>query len=205
MGQLQALLAQVRAGGAATLGELLTHRGLLSPAELAALMSRLQAAQRSPSGRFNLPEHRPGDPEQLGDYRILKRLGAGGMGAVYLAEHVKAGVRYALKTTLARPLGHRRQRFKREGEAQAKSGAHPNVVSVHVADEQDGQLYLVMDLCEGGDLEARLESGLLEPEETMRMVGDLARGRRIATCAAGSTRSGASGTPSPRKRRPRTS
>ena len=50
------------------------------------------------------------------------------------------------------------ERFRREGEAQARVGSHPNVVSVHALEAWEGRLCLVMDLAEGGDLEARLRS-----------------------------------------------
>src|SRR5690606_8660426 len=66
--------------------------------------------------------------------------------------------------------------FRREGRAQAAADAHPNVVRVHASEEQDGVLYLAMDLAAGGDLARRIARGPLPPPEAARLVRDLARG-----------------------------
>ena len=85
----------------------------------------------------------------VGSYRVLRELGAGGMGAVYEVEHVTLGVHYALKTfTLEK--GHAelfRQRFLAEGRLLARL-SHPNLVRVFdlAYDEESDLLYYVMDL-----------------------------------------------------------
>ena len=93
--------------------------------------------------------------EQIGKYRVLERLGSGGMGTVYLCEHLLVGRRVAVKvlpnnlaanpSTLAR--------FYREARA---SGVldHPNLVKAHDVDH-DGKLhFLVMDYVEGANLQS---------------------------------------------------
>ena len=89
----------------------------------------------------------PGD--EIDQYRIVRVLGQGGMGAVYEVEHVKLGVHYALKTfTLAD--GHVelfRQRFLAEGKVLARLN-HPNIARVFDLDydEATGEAFFVMDL-----------------------------------------------------------
>lgn len=92
-------------------------------------------------------------PEQLGDYRILEKLGEGGVGAVYRALHVKLDRVVALKTLGARFLGDQRAmaRFEREMRAVGQLD-HPNVVRAHDAREFDGVPMLVMEYVDGMDL-----------------------------------------------------
>lgn len=89
-------------------------------------------------------------PERLGDFRLLRRLGGGGMGVVYLAEQEPLGRRVALK--LVRPeqlffLGARK-RFQREAEAAARL-QHPGIVPVYTVGEENGIPYFAMELVEG--------------------------------------------------------
>jgi serine/threonine-protein kinase len=99
----------------------------------------------------------PGDP-MLGRvidnrYRIVSRLGAGGMGAVYRVEHLAMGKQAAMKVlhpalTSDPELG---ARFRREAEAVSRL-SHPNTVQVFDFGEQKGLMYLVMELVRGEDL-----------------------------------------------------
>jgi tRNA A-37 threonylcarbamoyl transferase component Bud32 len=83
-------------------------------------------------------------------YRVLQLLGQGGMGAVYLAEHLVMGRRVAIKTINAHLLANRDAvpRFRREVRAAAKL-AHPNVVAAHDAEQAGGLHFLVMEYVEG--------------------------------------------------------
>ncbi len=118
----------------------------------------------------------PSAAERLGDYVLLEPLGSGGMGTVWLAQHATTGARYALKVFPKGGDPARAERFRREGQAQARVDAHPNVVTVHHLGEDDERLFLVMDLAPGGDLAERLEAGPLDPREAARCVACLARG-----------------------------
>ncbi len=85
----------------------------------------------------------------IGNYRVIRSLGQGGMGAVYEVEHTKLGVRYAMKTFTLQE-GHVelfRKRFSAEGKILARLN-HPNLVRVIDLDidEGIGALYFVMDL-----------------------------------------------------------
>ncbi len=83
-------------------------------------------------------------------YRILRQLGAGGMGEVYLAEDAKLGRQVALKV-LAHESAQdpdRRARFEREARAIAALN-HPNIVTIHSVEEDQGILFITMELVEG--------------------------------------------------------
>src|SRR5947209_18290008 len=86
-------------------------------------------------GRMAMPRHQE-LPEQFGRYRILDKLGAGGMGAVYLAEDTKLGRKVALKVPHFK-LGDGTailERFRREARLAAGID-HPNFCQVHDVDE----------------------------------------------------------------------
>jgi serine/threonine protein kinase len=107
------------------------------------------------------PEADPavGIPEQLGEYRLLRRLGAGGMGVVYLAEQTSLGRTVALK--LVRPeqrfFPGARERFRREVEAIARL-ADPGIVPIHAVGETDGIAYFTMEYVRGATLAEAIAS-----------------------------------------------
>jgi serine/threonine protein kinase len=98
-------------------------------------------------------------------YRIEERIGRGGMGLVYRAEHINLRRRAAIKIIapeLAETSGFR-ERFNREARI-AAALQHPNIVTVYDAGEEDGLLYLAMQYIEGSDLSSVLRSqGRLRP------------------------------------------
>jgi len=89
----------------------------------------------------------------LDDYRILRRLGAGGMGQVYLAEQVSLKRRVALKILKAELAADPTalQRFKREAEAVARV-THANIVQVYQIGAADGVHYMALEYVEGRNL-----------------------------------------------------
>jgi serine/threonine protein kinase len=103
--------------------------------------------------RFRAPE--PSLPDRLGDFRIVRELGRGGMGVVFEAVQESLGRPVALKV-LARHAqldpAHR-ERFRREAEAAARLH-HTNIVPVFGVGEQDGLPYYVMQLIAGSGLHA---------------------------------------------------
>jgi formylglycine-generating enzyme required for sulfatase activity len=120
-------------------------------------------------------------PRRLGEFRLLTQLGAGGMGIVYLAEQESLSRRVALKVIrpafAASPAS--RARFQREVAAVAKL-RHPNIVAVHTAGEQDGVLFLAMDLVEGEGLDERIDAAkargaTVDIDEAVRHALDVAR------------------------------
>jgi eukaryotic-like serine/threonine-protein kinase len=106
-----------------------------------------QAVQRLHDARGDLVCH------TFAQYRVVERLGGGGMGVVYVAEDLRLGRRVALKF-----LGpgvfrdrHAVERFRREARA-ASSLNHPHICTVHDIGEAEGQHFIVMELLEGKTL-----------------------------------------------------
>jgi hypothetical protein len=96
-----------------------------------------------------------------GKYRILRKIGAGGIGAVYAAEHIGLGSRVAVKVLRGAAAMDASEiaRLRREARVQV-SIEHPNVVRVLDLDQlPDGSIYVVMELLEGRSLATRLKSG----------------------------------------------
>ena len=96
-------------------------------------------------------------PERLGDYRILREVGRGGMGVVYEAEQESLGRRVALKVMAAQGLQNPKQllRFHREAKAAARLH-HTHIVPVFGVGEHDGTHFYVMQLIQGQGLDAVL-------------------------------------------------
>src|SRR5262245_10913394 len=139
-------------------------------------MDKTQIDPSRPASRP--PADAGGDPRSLGSYRVLRRLGEGGMGAVYLGYHEGDDARVAIKV-LGRELAGKQafvDRFYRE----AKSGAvlsHPNVVRT-LGVGQDGATgahYLVMEFVDGPSAQNLLEQGRLAIGDAVRITLDVAR------------------------------
>jgi eukaryotic-like serine/threonine-protein kinase len=105
-------------------------------------------------------------PQRLGDYRIVRMIGRGGMGIVYEAEQEALGRRVALKVLSAHLLSDERlrQRFRREAQAAARLH-HTNIVPVFGVGEQDGLCFYVMQLIAGQGLDRALRSPRPRPDE----------------------------------------
>jgi serine/threonine-protein kinase len=98
-----------------------------------------------------------------GQYRIRSLIAQGGMGAIYEAEHVTTGERYAIKALLEDAANQLEitRRFEREAFAM-KRLAHPNIVELlDVGAVEDGSLYVVMELVRGPTVRALLDGGAL--------------------------------------------
>ncbi len=91
--------------------------------------------------------------KELGHYRILKKIGSGGMGEVYLAEDTKLGRKIALKVLPSQLAEQpdRRRRFEQEAKAVAALN-HPNIVTVFSVENADGVHFITMEWVQGGNL-----------------------------------------------------
>src|SRR6266511_2270092 len=114
--------------------------------------------------------------EEFAGHRIEALLGRGGMGVVYLAEHLRLGRKVAIKLVnpeLASDDAFRR-RFLRESQA-AAALEHPNIVPIYDAGESEGLAYISMRHVDGLDLSALLKSeGSLSPDTAIAIAYQVA-------------------------------
>jgi serine/threonine protein kinase len=106
-------------------------------------------------------------PDRIGRYRILHKLGQGGMGIVYAAEDPSLGRRVALKT-ITHSDEESRRRFQREARA-AASVSHPNACQIFEIAEDAGRLFIAMELLDGEPLAERLKRGPLALTEALTL------------------------------------
>jgi hypothetical protein len=154
------------------------HTIPLPPGQIPTIAASDAGAPRPAFG----PPLAAGEVGTLGPYRVLKELGKGGMGAVYLALDTRLDRELALKVMppafAADPAA--RERFLREAKAAAKI-AHDNVVTVYEADERDGVPYIAMQRLRGCSLDAYLNRrGRPALPQVVRVARDAAAGLAAA-------------------------
>lgn len=115
----------------------------------------------------------------LGRYEVVKELGRGAMGTVYLGRDPKINREVAIKTLVydevePEQLKEVKKRFFQEAEAAGRL-SHPNIMTIYDAGEEHDMAYLAMELLSGKDLSAHCtKKSLLPHQEVMRVVGDVA-------------------------------
>ncbi|MFC1559321.1 protein kinase, partial [Gemmatimonadota bacterium] len=118
--------------------------------------------------------------EMIGHYRILDKLGSGGMGEVWLAEDTRLDRKVALKFLphFAAQDENEKARFKQEAKAAAKL-SHASIAQVYEIGEEDGRLYIVMEYVAGGSMRDHLDEAGGKPlplEKVMHWVEQTADG-----------------------------
>lgn len=113
---------------------------------------------------------RPSLPQRIGDFRVTREIGRGGMGVVYEAVQESLGRRVALKTLSEHldPRGDRLRRFQREARAIARLH-HSNIVDVFGSGQHDGHPFIAMRLIEGRGLDQLIDAGTATIDETVVM------------------------------------
>ncbi|MCK4513212.1 serine/threonine-protein kinase, partial [bacterium] len=118
----------------------------------------------------------------ISHYRILKELGEGGMGTVYLAEDLKLGRRVALKFLPESAMrdARVRQRFLREARS-ASALAHQNICTIYEIDEDgSGRTFISMACCDGESLDNRIRRGQIPVGEAVKIAIQIAQGLSAA-------------------------
>ncbi len=112
---------------------------------------------------------------RVGHYELCERIGAGGMGEVYLAIDMTAGRKAALKFLPRRYTGdpERLRRFQQEARAVARIN-HPNIVTAYEVGEHDSSYFIASELIDGETLRQRLLRGRIELEEAINIVTQIA-------------------------------
>ena len=115
------------------------------------------------------------DPDKVSHYRILEKLGAGGMGVVYLAEDMKLGRKVAIKI-----LGHefttnkdRLHRFEQEASA-ASNLNHPNILTIYEVGVDEGRHYITTEYIDGVTLRRKIAASPLQTPEILDIAVQVA-------------------------------
>ncbi len=111
----------------------------------------------------------------LGAYRVLEKIGEGGMGTVYLAKDARLGRRVALKLLPAHFARDEELVRRFEQEARAASALnHPNIITVHEIGEERGRLFIVTEFVEGKTLRERIWEGRFPVAEALDVCAQVA-------------------------------
>ncbi|WP_163992336.1 protein kinase domain-containing protein [Pyxidicoccus caerfyrddinensis] len=167
--------------------------GLLAAAEHEALRAHLRDCSecRAALGALEAPDDEPPEArgalvpgDRVGRFVVLYPVGEGGMGRVYAAYDPELDRNVALKVLHARQLRRldlpqAKARLEREARAMARL-SHPHVASIHDVGERDGQLFLVMELLEGGTLRQWLRERPRSRQEVLTAFAQAAEGLAAA-------------------------
>ncbi len=118
---------------------------------------------------------------KLGRYEIRKKLGAGGMGEVFLATDTQLERLVALKVLPAEFCcdAERVRRFKQEAKA-ASSLNHPNIITIHEIGEVDDRLFIATEYVEGETLREKIKKNELSVYEAVKIAEQIAAGLSVA-------------------------
>ncbi len=113
--------------------------------------------------------------QTISHYRILGKLGSGGMGVVYEAEDIRLGRHVALKFIPENLIGDTKalERFEREARA-ASQLSHPSICTIHEVEDHEGHPFIVMEKLEGESLKQRIRGKPLETDQLLEIAVQVA-------------------------------
>ena len=161
--------ARARTDTRVSLGDVLVSQGVITKAQRESVEKVLHAKEQ-------------GGIQQLGNYKLLKKIGEGGMGAVFLAEDTVARRKVALKVLpkkFATDPGFV-ARFRREAKAMGKLN-HANIVAAYAVGEELGHHYYAMEYSDGESLDKRLKrEKVIGPSQALEIITQVALGLKHA-------------------------
>lgn len=126
---------------------------------------------------FETKSARSGQREMVGQYKLQKQLGAGGMGVVYLAFDTMANRSIAIKLVKPELIHDDEMRIRTVNEAHSAAAlSHPNIVPIFDVGTVDGEFFFTMPLLESGDLKSSNTFRYRDSETTAELFAQIARG-----------------------------
>ena len=119
--------------------------------------------------------------ETILHYKILEKLGEGGMGIVYLAEDLRLNRKVAIKFLPHNISSHQEEKNRFENEARAAASLnHPNITTIHTIEESGSNAFIVMEYIDGIELKEKIKSGPLPVAEAINIGIQMAEGLEAA-------------------------
>src|SRR5574341_645567 len=119
--------------------------------------------------------------QTISHYKVLAKLGEGGMGVVYKAEDTRLKRLVALKFLPPQIMASEAEKNRFVHEARAAAALnHPNICTIHEIDEVDGQTFIAMEFIEGQSLKEKIEAGPPQLDEVVNIAMQVAEGLQAA-------------------------
>jgi len=114
-------------------------------------------------------------------YKIVEKLGEGGMGVVYKAEDTKLKREVAIKFLPRYISSNKEQRQRFEIEAQAAAALnHPNIAHIYAIEDTDDEMFIVMEFIDGKELRDKIKTGPISTNEAINIANQIAEGLDVA-------------------------
>ena len=119
--------------------------------------------------------------QNIAHYKIVEKLGEGGMGIVYKAEDTKLKREVAIKFLPHQISDNKEEKQRFEIEAQAAAALnHPNIATIHAIEESDNEVFIVMEFINGVELKDKIKKALPPIEESLNIIEQSAQGLKAA-------------------------